>query len=75
MALTAVRICMGCSYTDPTTKQKTFSQFWPASNAATDAMAYVLDDPFGVFQMQNASEGQTLRRQNEDGRRHSVSKK
>ena len=51
-ALTAVGIFMGCSYTDPTTKQKTFSQFWPASNAATDAMAYVLDDPFVVFQMQ-----------------------
>jgi len=51
-ATTAVGIFMGCSYTDPTTKQKTFSQFWPASNAATDAMAYVLDDPFVVFQMQ-----------------------
>ena len=51
-ATTAVGIFMGCSYTDPTTSQKTFSQFWPASNAATDAMAYVLDDPFVVFQMQ-----------------------
>ena len=51
-ALTAVGIFLGCSYTDPTTKQKTFSNFWPASNAATDAMAYVLDDPFVVFQMQ-----------------------
>ena len=52
-ALTAVGIFLGCSYTDPTTKQKTFSNFWPASNAATDAMAYVLDDPFVVFQMQS----------------------
>ena len=51
-ALTAVGIFMGCSYTDPTTNQKTFSTFWPASNAATDAMAYVIDDPFVVFQMQ-----------------------
>ena len=51
-ALTAVGIFLGCSYTDPTTSQKTFSNFWPASNAATDAMAYVLDDPFVVFQMQ-----------------------
>ena len=51
-ALTAVGIFLGCSYTDPTTKQKTFSTFWPASNAATDAMAYVIDDPFVVFQMQ-----------------------
>ena len=52
-ALTTVGIFLGCSYTDPTTKQKTFSNFWPASNAATDAMAYVLDDPFVVFQMQS----------------------
>ena len=51
-ATTAVGIFLGCSYTDPTTSQKTFSQYWPASNAATDAMAYVLDDPFVVFQMQ-----------------------
>jgi len=51
-ALTTVGIFLGCSYTDPTTGQKTFSNFWPASNAATDAMAYVLDDPFVVFQMQ-----------------------
>ena len=52
-ALTAVGIFLGCSYTDPTTNQKTFSNWWPASNAATDAMAYVLDDPFVVFQMQS----------------------
>jgi len=51
-ALTTVGIFLGCSYTDPTTGQKTFSNYWPASNAATDAMAYVLDDPFVVFQMQ-----------------------
>jgi len=51
-ALTAVGIFLGCSYTDPTTSQKTFSNLWPASNAATDAMAYVLDDPFVLFQIQ-----------------------
>ena len=51
-ALTAVGIFMGCSYTDPTSGQKTFSDQWPASNAATDAMAYVIDDPNVVFQMQ-----------------------
>ena len=51
-ALTTCGIFLGCSYTDPTTGQKTFSNYWPASNAATDAMAYVLDDPFVVFQMQ-----------------------
>jgi len=50
--LTSCGVFMGCSYTDPTSGQKTFSQQWPASNAATDAMAYVVDDPFVVFQMQ-----------------------
>ena len=50
--LASVGIFMGCAYTDPTTGQKTFSTQWPASNAATDAMAYVLDDPNIVFQMQ-----------------------
>jgi hypothetical protein len=47
-----VGVFVGCAYTDPTTNQKTFSQQWPASNAATDAVAYVVDDPFLVFKMQ-----------------------
>ena len=51
-ALTTCGIFLGCSYTDPTTGQKTFSNYWPASNAATDAMAYVLDDPNVLIQMQ-----------------------
>ena len=50
--LASIGIFMGCSYTDPTSGQKTFSDQWPASNAATDAVAYVLDDPNVVFQMQ-----------------------
>jgi len=45
-------IFMGCAYTDPTTKQMTFSQIWPADNAATDAVAYVADDPYLTFRMQ-----------------------
>ncbi len=47
-----VGVFVGCSYTDPTTGQPTYSQYWPASNAATDAVAYVADDPKLVFQMQ-----------------------
>lgn len=38
-------IFMGCSYTDPTTKQKRFSQYWPASTLAGDAVAVITDDP------------------------------
>ena len=61
-SLLSVGIFMGCSYTDPTSGQKTFSQQWPASNAATDAMAYVLDDPNVLIQMQASSEMVTLDR-------------
>jgi hypothetical protein len=42
-------VFVGCTYTSPTTKQKLFSQFWPASTAAGDAMAYFVDDPDTVF--------------------------
>ena len=61
-SLGCVGIFLGCSYTDPTTSQKTFSNWWPASNAATDAMAYVLDDPFVVFQMQSDASLETTDR-------------
>ena len=46
---TVAGIFLGCSYTNPTTKQKTFSQYWPASTAAGDAVAIVCDDPDTVF--------------------------
>ena len=47
-----VGIFVGCSYTDPSTSQLTFNQTFPASTAADDIMAYVVDDPKLVFQMQ-----------------------
>jgi hypothetical protein len=42
-------VFFGCSYTDPVTKTKRFSQYWPASTLAGDAVAYVIDDPDTVF--------------------------
>ena len=42
-------IFLGCRYTNPLTKQLTFSQYWPASTAAGDAVAIVADDPDQVF--------------------------
>jgi hypothetical protein len=42
-------VFLGCSYTNPLTKQKTFSQYWPASTLAGDAVGYVCDDPDTVF--------------------------
>ena len=47
-----VGIFVGCSYTDPSTSQMTFNQQFPASTAASDIMAYVVDDPKLVFKMQ-----------------------
>jgi hypothetical protein len=42
-------VFVGCSFTNPVTKQKTFSQFWPTGTLAGDAVAYVVDDPDAVF--------------------------
>lgn len=47
-----VGIFLGCKYTDPNTNQMTFSQLWPASTVASDAMAYVVDDPNVLFAIQ-----------------------
>jgi hypothetical protein len=44
-----VGIFLGCSYTNPQTKQKTFSQYWPGGTLAGDAVAIVCDDPDTVF--------------------------
>ena len=46
---TVTGVFLGCSYTNPTTKQKTFSQYYPASTLAGDIMAIVCDDPDTVF--------------------------
>jgi hypothetical protein len=48
---TVVGIFLGCSFTDPVTKQKRFSQFYPASTLAGDIQAIVADDPDACFRM------------------------
>lgn len=55
-----VGIFLGCTYTNPTTKQKLFSQYWPASTAAGDCQAYILDDPDAVFKAVVCSSGTTI---------------
>ena len=52
-SLTPIGVFLGCSYTDPSTGQTTFNQYYPASTAADDIMAYVASDPFLVMQMQS----------------------
>jgi hypothetical protein len=44
-----VGVFLGCTYTNPVTKQKQFSQYWPGGTTAGDAQAYVSDDPDAVF--------------------------
>ena len=57
-----VGIFLGCSFTNPTTKQKQFSQYWPASTLAGDAQAIICDDPDTVFKaaIVTANGGSTL---------------
>ena len=51
-ALDIAGIFMGCRYTDPNTKQLTFSQVFPAGTVASDAMAFVVDDHNVLFTIQ-----------------------
>lgn len=44
-----IGVFLGCSYTNPTTKQKLFSQNYPGSVAAGDIQAVICDDPDTVF--------------------------
>jgi hypothetical protein len=46
-----VGVFLGCTYTNPTTKQKLFSQYYPASTAAGDIQAIVAEDPDSLFKM------------------------
>jgi len=46
-----IGVFLGCSYTNPTTKQKLFSQNYPASTAAGDIQAIVCEDPDTVFKV------------------------
>lgn len=57
---TVAGIFLGCSYTNPVTKQKQFAQYWPAGTAAGDAVAIVCDDPDTVFKAVVCSSGTTV---------------
>jgi hypothetical protein len=48
---TTVGVFLGCSFTDPVTKQKRFSQFYPANTLAGDIRAVVVDAPDTVFRL------------------------
>jgi hypothetical protein len=51
-ALTPVGVFVGVAYTSATLGYWQQDQYWPAGTVAADAMAYVVDDPFAIFQIQ-----------------------
>ena len=53
-------VFVGCRYTNPVTKQPTYAQYWPANTAITDAVAYVVDDPFAAFQVAVTTVGSVM---------------
>ena len=45
-------VFVGCRYTNPVTKQPTYSQYWPGfASGVTDAFAYIVDDPDALFKV------------------------
>lgn len=46
-----VGVFLGCSFTNPTTGQKQFANYYPANTNAPDILAYVADDPDQLFQV------------------------
>lgn len=55
-----VGVFVGCSYTNPTTKQIQFAQNWPTGTVAADAVAYVVDDPNAVFKVVSTNAGSAV---------------
>ena len=47
-----VGVFNGCQYTDPTTGEQVFSNYYPASTNASDIIAFIIDDPMVVFEVQ-----------------------
>ena len=46
-----VGVFNGCFYTDPTTQKPTFKNYYPSSTNASDIVAYVVDAPETVFEI------------------------
>ena len=55
-----VGVFLGCQYTNPSTKQPINAQYWPSGTVASDAIAYVCDDPDTVFQAVACNTGTTV---------------
>ena len=47
-----VGVFNGCQFTDPTTGEQVFKNHYPASTNASDIIAFIIDDPNVVFEVQ-----------------------
>ena len=47
-----VGVFVGCTYTDPNLNIPVYKQYWPTGTVASDAFAYIVDDPDIVMQVQ-----------------------
>jgi len=50
-----VGVFLGCSYTNPSTGQKLYAQYYPGGISASDIVAYVSDDPNALYQVVNVT--------------------
>ena len=57
---TPVGVFVGCQFTNPSTKQIQFQQYWPTGTVAADAVAFVVDDPDVLFKVATVSSGTTV---------------
>lgn len=55
-----IGVFVGCSYTNPGTGQKLFAQYYPASTAANDILAFVVDDPRALMKAVVTTQGTSL---------------
>ena len=47
-----VGVFNGCQYTDPTSGEQKYSNYYPASTNASDIIAFIIDDPMVIFEIQ-----------------------
>jgi hypothetical protein len=50
-----VGVFLGCQYINPSTKQLTFSQYWPGVSGATNILAFITDDPDQLYKAVNVA--------------------
>ena len=59
-AMTPIGVFLGCTFTDPSSGNVTFRQYFPADTAASDIRAYVADGTDILFKVAVVSSGTTI---------------